>query len=204
MVEQYAPIVGRSIKDLGKGSYVMTFNNINTKKQKEATRLRNKIRWIMNHKETRNVKQIQQYLKEIDGLRVSISTIKRHRKDIELDEFHEIEKAKVELKLEQKKQKTEIKKAVKAEKKQEFPYYIITPCEHKQRLKITSNPIQSVGCGNCGCTWDRHKRKWVDRFNGYCNWGEKPQIKHRISSSSSKLCFDYKDQFNRTRGENYV
>lgn len=162
--------------------------NLINKQKEESINLRKNIRWIIKVRNTYSTREILLYLKSDFGKIVDKRTVQRHLKEIRLIEIQEYVKRDNTAIAEKQKEVKEIKVARKSEKTNTYPYYLTSPCEHKTRIKVTSNPnIQNIGCGNCGCTYDRYKGVWYDRITG-SKWGEKSKT---AIGHVRQLMFDY-------------
>jgi len=153
------------------------------KLEQESGKLRKNITWIVEVRRTLGTKDIMIYLKQDFGKVVSKRTMQRHLKEIKLERLVARTKAETAKKQKVKELQDSLRKTRKAERKNQYPYYVISPCEHHVKIKLTNNPVQSGGCTNCGCEYDRKKGIWVNRFTRL-PWGKEPKV-HPIGAGKS-------------------
>ena len=147
----------------------MSLTKINKKRAEAKAKKINLVKTILKENPNLTKKEIQNKLKPF-GVNVSFSSIKRYKKQIPKNKSPtpKPKSQAPKLKSPTPKQKSQAPKA-------KFPYFVYCPgC--KVKCKITSNPVQSVGCHRCGFQYDRANKKWVPT---------------KAKRRNSKLFFDY-------------
>ena len=158
-------------------------------RHEQAAVLKRSIKWVIKVRETWSPREIRVHLLHDYGTNLSLRAVQNYVKELKTEQHTKETIERNTVRLQEKTERKEIKKAKVAEKKREYPVYITSPCEHRVRLKLTDNPNQSGMCGNCGCSYDRRSGKWYDRFTGN-KWGFKPERECHVTGGGG-LHFTY-------------